>query len=79
MPTSHTKKVTSQSQREAIKAIIPLASKLKGCVYTNGDEEDPNEKLQEGPKPKPKPKLKVKKRGVRTKSKGQYLPSKKLA
>jgi hypothetical protein len=32
-------------------------------VYTNGDEEDSNEKLQEGPNPKPKPKLKVKKRG----------------
>jgi len=25
---------------------------LKGCVHTNEDEDDPNEKLQNGPKPK---------------------------
>jgi len=32
-------------------------------VHTNEDEDDPNGKLQNGPKPKPKPKPKVGEKG----------------
>lgn len=47
-------------------------------MYTNGDEEDPNEKHQEALKPKSKPKLKVKK-GGKNKIKGTLLAKQKIS
>ncbi len=39
------------NQREAERIVEPPTSKLKGCVDTNEDEENPNEKFQRGSKP----------------------------
>jgi hypothetical protein len=41
-------------QREVKKINVPLTSKLKRCMHTNKDEENPNGKFQRGLKPKPK-------------------------
>jgi hypothetical protein len=41
-------------QREVKKINVPFTSKLKRCMHTNKDEENPNRKFQGGLKPKPK-------------------------
>jgi hypothetical protein len=43
-----------------------LASKLNTCAHKNKVEEDPNGKLQGGPKLKPELKLRVKEKGLET-------------
>jgi hypothetical protein len=50
--------------REAKRITTFLASKLNACTHKNKVEEDPNGKLQGGPKLKPKLKLKAKERGL---------------